>query len=46
MASNISFTSSPAEFTPAVKQVALSSNYIDFNSVSGGQWAQQYMPDL
>ena len=36
----------PAEFSPAQKQVALDSNYIDFNSVSGGQWAQQYMPDL
>ena len=34
------------EFSPALKQVALNSNYIDFNSVDGGQWAQQYMPDL
>jgi len=46
MASNISFTNSPGEFSPAQKQVALAGNYIDFNSVSGGQWAQQYMPDL
>ena len=36
----------PAEFSPAQQQVTLAGNYIDFNSLSGGQWAQQYMPDL
>jgi hypothetical protein len=44
--STISLTNSPGEFSPAQKQVALAGNYIDFNSVAGGQWAQQYMPDL
>jgi len=31
---------------PAAKQVALSSNYIDFTSQDTAGWAQQYLPDL
>ena len=27
-------------------QVVVQDNYIDFNTVAGGQWAQQYLPEL
>jgi mannitol/fructose-specific phosphotransferase system IIA component len=30
--------------TPAAKQQALSTNYLDLNT--SGAWAQQYVPDL
>ena len=31
---------------PAVHQQALSTNYLDFTSGAGNDWAQQYLPDL
>ena len=36
----------PAEFTPYVQKVALSSNYLNFHGSSGANWSQQYLPDL
>ena len=45
----MSFTtggSFPASITPMPSQVTVQSNYIDFNNLTGGQWAQQYLPEL
>ena len=36
----------PASITPMPSQVVVQDNYIDFQSVTGGQWAQQYLPEL
>jgi hypothetical protein len=36
----------PASITPMPSRVAIQDNYIDFNNVAGGQWAQQYLPEL
>ena len=36
----------PASITPMPSQVVVQDNYIDFNTVAGGQWAQQYLPEL
>jgi hypothetical protein len=36
----------PAKIVPAQNRVVVQDNYIDFNSVAGGQWAQQYLPEL
>jgi len=36
----------PAEFTPYVQKVALSSNYLNFHGSGGANWSQQYLPDL
>ena len=45
----MSFTtggSFPASITPMPSQVTVQDNYIDFNNLTGGQWAQQYLPEL
>ncbi len=36
----------PASITPMPSQVTVQDNYIDFNNLTGGQWAQQYLPEL
>jgi len=36
----------PAEFSPYVQKVALSSNYLNFHGSGGANWSQQYLPDL
>ena len=36
----------PAKIVPAQNRVVVQDNYIDFNSLAGGQWAQQYLPEL
>ena len=36
----------PASIVPMPSQVAVVDNYIDFNNLAGGQWAQQYLPEL
>jgi hypothetical protein len=36
----------PASINPMPSQVVVQDNYIDFNTVAGGQWAQQYLPEL
>ncbi len=36
----------PASLIPAQQRMALSSNYIDFTGTSGGNFAQQYLPEL
>ena len=36
----------PASIVPMPNQVVVQDNYIDFNTVAGGQWAQQYLPEL
>ena len=45
----MSFTNNqafPASINPMPSQVTVQDNYIDFNTVAGGQWAQQYLPEL
>ena len=45
----MSFTtggSFPASITPMPNRMAVQDNYIDFNNITGGQWAQQYLPEL
>jgi len=39
-------TAFPASINPMPSQVTVQDNYIDFNTVAGGQWAQQYLPEL
>ena len=36
----------PASIVPMPKKQAVVDNYIDFNNLSNGQWAQQYLPEL
>ncbi len=36
----------PASIVPAQNKVIVQDNYIDFNNITGGQWAQQYLPEL
>ena len=36
----------PASIVPMPNQVTVQDNYLDFNTVAGGQWAQQYLPEL
>jgi len=36
----------PASITPMPSQVTVQDNYIDFNNLANGQWAQQYLPEL
>jgi len=36
----------PASIVPMPQRVAVQDNYLDFNAVAGGQWAQQYLPEL
>jgi hypothetical protein len=36
----------PTDLTPAHKQSLLTSNYIDFNSIEGGAFSQQFLPEL
>ena len=45
----MSFTtggSFPASIVPMPNQVTVQDNYIDFNNLANGQWAQQYLPEL
>ena len=45
----MSFTvggSFPASIVPMPNQVVVQDNYIDFNNLANGQWAQQYLPEL
>jgi len=36
----------PPSIVPMPKKQALVDNYIDFNNLANGQWAQQYLPEL
>ena len=36
----------PASITPMPNKVTVQDNYIDFNNLANGQWAQQYLPEL
>ena len=36
----------PASITPMPNKMAVQDNYIDFNNITGGQWSQQYLPEL
>jgi hypothetical protein len=36
----------PASLVPAQQQMTLSSNYLDFTGAAGGNFAQQYLPEL
>ena len=36
----------PASIVPMPKKQAVVDNYIDFNNLANGQWAQQYLPEL
>ena len=36
----------PAMLTPAQSRMALNTNYLDFTGASGGNFAQQYLPEL
>ena len=36
----------PASIVPMPNQVVVQDNYIDFNNLANGQWAQQYLPEL
>ena len=36
----------PASIKPMPSQVTVQDNYIDFNNLANGQWAQQYLPEL
>jgi len=36
----------PASITPMPNKMAVQDNYIDFNNIAGGQWSQQYLPEL
>ena len=36
----------PASLIPAQQRMALSTNYIDFTGATGGNFAQQYLPEL
>ena len=36
----------PASIVPMPQRVAIQDNYIDFNDLANGQWAQQYLPEL
>jgi hypothetical protein len=36
----------PASIVPMPQRVAVQDNYIDFNNITGGQWSQQYLPEL
>ena len=36
----------PASITPMPQKVTVQDNFIDFNNLTGGQWAQQYLPEL
>ncbi len=36
----------PASLVPAQQRMALSTNYIDFTGATGGNFAQQYLPEL
>ena len=36
----------PASIVPMPQRVAVQDNYIDFNNLANGQWAQQYLPEL
>ena len=42
---NASF-SLPSEFTPYASRVATTSNYLNFHGAGGGNWSQQYLPEL
>ncbi len=45
MAFNVS-GSFPAKLTPAQSKMALNTNYMDFTGAAGGNFAQQYLPEL
>jgi len=36
----------PASIVPMPNQVVVQDNYLDFNNLATGQWAQQYLPEL
>ena len=36
----------PSEFTPYASRVATTSNYLNFHGAGGGNWSQQYLPEL
>ena len=36
----------PASIVPAQTRLALSSNYLSFDSGAGGNFARQYLPEL
>ena len=36
----------PPSLRPMPSQVTVQDNYIDFNDLANGQWAQQYLPEL
>ncbi len=42
----VSTGSFPASIVPMPNQVTVQDNYIDFNNLANGQWAQQYLPEL
>lgn len=42
----MAITSFPTDLTPAHSQSVLASNYIDFNSITGGAFSQQFLPEL
>ena len=36
----------PASLVPAQSQMTLATNYLDFTGAAGGNFAQQYLPEL
>ena len=43
---SLSGGSFPAKITPMPQKVVVQDNFIDFNNLANGQWAQQYLPEL
>jgi len=46
MAGTLSGGAVPPSIRPMPNQVLVQDNYIDFNNLANGQWAQQYLPEL
>jgi hypothetical protein len=46
MAGTLSGGAVPPSIKPMPNQVLVQDNYIDFNNLANGQWAQQYLPEL
>ena len=46
MAGTLSGGAVPPSIKPMPNQVIVQDNYIDFNNLTTGQWAQQYLPEL
>mgnify|MGYP003315162442 CR=1 FL=1 len=46
MAGTLSGGAVPPSLKPMPNQVLVQDNYIDFNNLANGQWAQQYLPEL